>query len=101
MRIMIMFDLPVDTANQRREYRRFRKYLIEMGFIMMQESIYTKLTLNMTATQSIMADVRKNRPREGLVQALIITEKQFAKMEIILGSVKYDVIDTTERLVIL
>ena len=43
MRVMVMFDLPVITTEQRREYTRFRKYLLKNGFVMMQESIYTKL----------------------------------------------------------
>ena len=41
-----MFDLPVDTEQQRRNYRVFRKYLIESGFVMMQQSIYTKIAKN-------------------------------------------------------
>ena len=39
MRVMVMFDLPVVTTEQRREYTRFRKYLLKNGFVMMQESI--------------------------------------------------------------
>ena len=32
MRILIMFDLPVVTAHERKEYTRFRKYLLKSGF---------------------------------------------------------------------
>ena len=39
MRVFVMFDLPTDTALDRREYRVFRKYLMDTGFIMMQESV--------------------------------------------------------------
>lgn len=28
MRLMVMFDLPVETSKQRREYRKFHKRLI-------------------------------------------------------------------------
>ena len=38
MRILVMFDLPVETTLQRKEYRKFRKYLIKQGFLMLQES---------------------------------------------------------------
>ena len=54
MRIMVMFDLPVITSEQRREYTKFRKFLIKSGFLMMQESIYCKLALNGTAAKAII-----------------------------------------------
>ena len=46
-------------------------------------------------------NVHKNKPEEGLIQLLTVTEKQYAKMDIILGQVKSEVLDTDERLVIL
>ena len=33
MRIIVMFDLPVVTASDRRAYTQFRKYLIKNGFL--------------------------------------------------------------------
>ena len=96
-----MFDLPVLTSEQRREYTRFRKYLIKNGFLMMQESIYCKMALNGTAVNAIVDGVRKNKPSEGLVQLLSITEKQYAKMECIIGEMNHEVLDNDERLVIL
>lgn len=42
MRMFIFFDLPVITTENRRNYARFRKFLIKNGFIMMQESVYCK-----------------------------------------------------------
>ena len=43
---MVLFDLPVLTERQRRDYREFRKYLIKSGFFMLQESVYCKLVQN-------------------------------------------------------
>ena len=60
MRVVVFFDLPVLTSENRREYRRFRKYLIKNGFIMMQESVYSKLALNTTVASSVMDNIRKN-----------------------------------------
>ena len=40
MRVIVFFDLPVDTLEHKRAYRKFRKFLIEKGFLMMQESVY-------------------------------------------------------------
>ena len=49
MRVLVLFDLPVLTGDQRREYARFRKFLLKSGFLMLQESVYCKLALNTTA----------------------------------------------------
>lgn len=101
MRVLVMFDLPVLSSEQRREYTRFRKFLIKNGFLMMQESVYCKLALNGTATNAIIDNVYKNKPKEGLVQLLTVTEKQYEKIEFIVGSVQHEVLDTDERLVVL
>lgn len=101
MRIIVFFDLPTITADDRREYRKFRKKLIKHGFFMMQESVYCRMAFNKTAVNSVMANLRILKPKNGLVQALIITEKQFEKMEIISGEFHTDVIDSDERVVFL
>lgn len=101
MRIIVMFDLPVTTASDRREYTRFRKYLIKNGFLMMQESVYCKLAQNSTAADLIVQNVKKNKTISGLVQTLRITEKQFSRMEYIVGEKTNEVLDSDERIVIL
>ena len=101
MRIMVLFDLPVLTEKQRRDYREFRKYLLKAGFFMMQESVYCKLVQNAGVADVVQESSRKNKPGEGLVQKLRVTEKQFAKMEYVVGENKSLVLDTDERLVIL
>lgn len=101
MRVLVFFDLPVGTSIQRREYAKFRKFLLKSGFMMLQESVYCKLALNGTVTQGIIDSVHKNSPPEGLVQLLTITEKQYAKMDLIIGDIKKEILDNDERLVIL
>lgn len=100
MRVLVMFDLPVGSSEQRKEYTRFRKFLIKNGFLMMQESIYCKLALNAMVVNAIKDQVYKNKPKEGLVQLLTITEKQYERMEIIVGSEQKEVLESDERLVI-
>ena len=101
MRIIVFFDLPVLTALERADYRKFRKYLIKSGFLMLQESVYCKLAQNATVANTIVDNLRKNKPRSGLVQVLRITEKQYAKMEYLVGKKQSQVLDTDERLVVL
>ena len=101
MRVIVFFDLPTITQEDRREYNRFRRYLIKSGFLMMQESVYSKLAQNSGVADAIINNVRKNKPADGLVQLLSVTEKQFQKMEYIIGNSKSKVLDSDDRLVII
>jgi len=101
LRVLVFFDLPVVTSENRRAYSKFRKFLLKNGFIMLQESVYCKLALNGTAVNAIIDNVHRNKPQEGLVQLLTVTEKQYSKMDIIIGEMKSEVLDSDERLVIL
>lgn len=101
MRVLIFFDLPVVSEKDRREYRKFRKYLIKNGFLMLQESVYCKLAQNSTVGDAICENIRKNKPPSGLVQLLKVTEKQYEKMDFIVGEFQSEVVDSDARLVIL
>ena len=101
MRVFVMFDLPTVSAEERRAYTRFRKYLMKNGFIMMQESIYSKLCLNATAAKTIYDNVRKNTPKKGVVQLMIVTEKQYASIEYLTGESNTEYLNNTDRLVVL
>lgn len=101
MRLLVMFDLPTDTFEDRRNYTYFRKILIKNGFLMLQESVYTKLMVSPSARITILQTLRKNKPPKGFVCTLEVTEKQFAAMECIVGERHSEVLDSDERLVIL
>ncbi len=101
MRMVLFFDLPTLTDKDKREYRKFRKLLIKNGFVMVQESVYTKMLLNQTAQKSVVDMLKKNKPASGMVQALVVTEKQFSNMVNISGKFETDVVDNDERLIII
>lgn len=101
MRVLVMFDLPTLTKKDLCEYRHFRNYLIKSGFVMLQESVYTKLVLNTVTANSVVDNLKKNKPRKGYVITMVITEKQFNNMEIIIGEKISEVIDSDERIVVL
>lgn len=96
-----MFDLPMETREEKREYTRFRKHLIKSGFVMMQKSVYTKIALNQTSGKAIKERVYKNKPSFGLVQILSVTEKQFQSIENIVGKVSSQTVNSDQRIVIL
>lgn len=101
MRIIVMFDLPTLNSIDMKNYRIFRKFLVKNGFMMMQESVYSKIALNQSMANLIANKVRDNKPPKGLVQMFIITEKQFSRMEILVGEVSEEYITDDRRLIVL
>jgi CRISPR-associated protein Cas2 len=101
MRLLVFFDLPVETAEDRRNYRVFRNALIKNGFVMLQESVYCRLMTTPSVEKSMRKLIVTNKPEKGIVQILTVTEKQFSKMEYVVGEYVNEVIDSNERLVIL
>lgn len=101
MRLLVFFDLPTGTNENKRNYRNFRNILIKNGFMMLQESVYCRILITPTAEKTAMNIIRKNKPPEGNVQMLSVTEKQFSKMEYLVGEFHSEIIDSDERLVIL
>ena len=100
MRMIVFFDLPTLTNEDKRNYRKFRKALIKNGFIM-QESVYCKMMTSPSMEKSMKNMVHNNKPPKGLIQTITITEKQFVKMDYIVGEYTSDIIDSEERLIIL
>lgn len=80
-----MFDLPTETSKDRKNYRKFRKFLIKNGYSMLQYSVYTKIILNRTALNYQRIKLKQNAPPNGYVDILIITENQFKNIETIVG----------------
>ena len=101
MRVFVMFDLPIGTAEERRAYTRFRKFLMKNGFIMMQWSIYSKLCLNPSAVKATYDKVKKSVPTKGTVQLMVVTEKQYASIEYLTGESSSEYISNTDRLIVL
>lgn len=101
MRVFVFFDLPTLTSSDRKEYRKFRKYLIKTGFIMQQESVYSKLALNGTSAKTVMRNVTKNAPPNGTVELLVVTENQYANIQYITGKENSEYISSIDRLVFL
>ena len=69
MRMLLFFDLPMVSARERKIYATFRKQLTQEGFVMMQQSVYSKLVLNSTNEKSTYDRLRKIIPDNGVVPA--------------------------------
>ena len=86
MRMICMFDLPVETEDEKRAYRMFRKNLIKEGFVMMQYSVYVRVCPNRDYANRLEKRIKKIVPLEGNVRLLCITEKQYEDMKLLVGS---------------
>lgn len=101
MRLIVFFDLPVVTEQERKQYVKFRKYLLGQGFIMVQESVYSKITLNNAGSETVISNLRNHKPKSGNVQILKVTERQYQDIEFLIGVPQKEILDTVQRLVVL
>jgi CRISPR-associated protein Cas2 len=87
MRLIVMFDLPVKTKKEKHRYTEFRKFLISKGYLMLQYSVYVKIFANRDASIDHIKLIKRNVPKEGQIRIMMLTEKQFSRMEVILGGI--------------
>lgn len=99
MRLLVFFDLPMETSKNRHDYSVFHKYLIKSGFIMMQKSVYSKLVVNNVTSESVKEKIKKNIPPEGVVELLEVTENQFGRIEYLVGNRQTLVEESLDRLI--
>lgn len=101
MRTIVFFDLPVLYSADRKNYRKFKKYLIKEGFIMLQNSVYSKLCLNSQQADLLIQRIKKNSPKKGIIQVLKLTENQYSQIEYIIGNSNTKVESSEDSLIVL
>lgn len=101
MRTIVFFDLPNIYSSDKRNYLRFRKFLLSEGFVMLQESVYSKMILNSGQASFLIDRIRKSAPKKGIIQVLTITERQYAQIEYIIGNSNTKIINSENRLIVL
>lgn len=76
---IVLFDLPVKTAIQRREASKFRKLLIDLGWSMDQYSVYVRyVPTGMSAVPELQV-LRSHLPAQGKVEIVSVTDRQWSK----------------------
>lgn len=83
--LFVFFDLPVGTKTERRGATRFRNFLKDDGYMMLQWSVYARVCRGDVAVDKHVQRVTKNLPSRGSVRALQVTDKQYARMRLLLG----------------
>ena len=101
MWMLVMFDLPVGSKNERRAATKFRNDLLDCGFLMHQFSVYTKRCPGREKVDSVIKKIHHLLPKNGKVNIIWITDKQFAdSLQICNGSKIQKPNDKQENLLI-
>lgn len=90
MRILVMFDLPVMEANQRKVAAKFRNFLLKDGYNMIQYSVYSRICNGTDAVAKHEQRLKSNLPKEGSVRMLVLTERQYEGIKILVGESVFD-----------
>ena len=77
MRIIVMFDLPVVTEKEKKVATKFRNFLLDDGFIMMQYSVYSRICKNNDDLNKHINRIKINAPKTGNIRLIQITENQY------------------------
>ena len=83
--LFAMFDLPVVEKEDRKRATQFRNLLLKLGFEMMQFSVYARYFPREEAADTLRKRLRRGIPPAGQVRLMLVTDKQFGKMEVYYG----------------
>jgi CRISPR-associated protein Cas2 len=83
--LIVAFDLPVLTKEQRKAATDFRNFLIDDGYQMIQYSVYARPCVSFSRQETHIARVKHNLPDEGSVRAIFVTRSQWERSFVIQG----------------
>ena len=91
MWLFAMFDLPVKTKRDRRQYARFRNLLLDQGFSQLQYSVYARFCSSEQIAETHRKRLQARLPPHGQVRLMAVTDRQFGKMHVYFGKKPVDV----------
>ena len=84
MRLLVFFDLPVGTKEERKQATAFRKFLVDDGYYMIQFSLYGRICGTIENAELHEQKLYYHLPKSGSIRCLTVTEKQYAGMKVLL-----------------
>lgn len=84
--MIVAFDLPVGTKEERKFATGFRKFLLEDGYQMLQFSVYARPTVTHARMETHLRRLKTAIPPEGSVRAIFVTQSQWERSFIMYGS---------------
>ncbi len=85
MRVLVFFDLPTTSQQARSDAAKFRNNLLKSGYSMLQFSVYARLCHSLEVAQRHKSNLQGFLPPSGQVRVMLVTEKQFTRMEFLVG----------------
>ncbi len=83
--LVVFFDLPTTTDEDKKNYVNFRKKLLNDGYLMIQYSVYARACVSHDRILTHMRRVKSFLPPKGAVRCLFVTNIQWNKTFIFYG----------------
>ncbi|WP_338845583.1 CRISPR-associated endonuclease Cas2 [Massilia sp. W12] len=80
MWLLVMFDLPVLSKVERKAANDFRHALQDIGFEMVQLSVYARFCASQKQMETLCGKIQSNLPPGGQVSILQFTDKQYERI---------------------
>jgi len=84
--LIVAFDLPTLSKEQRKAAHDFREWLKDDGYQMLQWSVYARACVTFARQETHVERVKQSLPPEGSVRVIFVTRAQWERSFIIHGS---------------
>lgn len=101
MMILIMFDLPRETKEERKAASQFQKRLVRLGFEMKQFSVYEREIRSSKNVEILINVIRSQLPKEGSITLYQLPNEVSNKQLRILGFGVVKISSASPKIVIL
>jgi len=81
--VLVFFDLPVGTKEERKAATDFRHDFIEDGYFMVQYSVYARPCGSADRVETHVRRLRAKIPAKGEVRGLMISDAQWGRMIVV------------------
>ncbi len=82
---MAMFDLPVGSDEEKKAASKFRKDLLDNGYLMIQFSVYARPCVSYDQLANQINRIKAFVPCAGNVRLMFMTEQQWEKSYTVIG----------------
>ena len=78
--LVVLFDLPTDTKEERKAATKFRNDLLDQGYLMFQYSVYVRSAVTLDKKAHFISELKRINPDTGNVRCLFITDNQWGQI---------------------
>lgn len=96
--VLVFFDLPVGSKEERKAATDFRKELIKDGYFMVQFSVYARPCGSADRVETQVRRLKQKIPAKGEVRGLMISDAQWGRMIVVRSKQKVSAEEMPEQL---